>query len=296
MPFNFVCAGCGVPVVRHTRVTKARVFCSRECYQRSCVKCDHKRECLGCSATFDPCKENGGRYRKYCNRECFEASVERWSTCERCGEPFRVAKGQKASWRWCSDECRRPPVFKDCKNCGKRWRVTPSKAENPSHQFCSVACYRSFGGETSLEFRVRRALETLGIPFKQEHPIKKWSIDFALTKHMIAIEADGIYWHKRIAGRDSRRDAELTRAGWRIVRLPEADVDGARDVGQFILDRMREATGLQVADLISPDSGTPQAPVETPDRWSWHTPGRRPNRIKRSTVDGQLPLWGGDVA
>jgi len=284
MPFTYECSGCGKPVVTKMR-KHSRVFCTRECYQRASIKYPD-RECAGCGQMFNPRRGSrsgprlGTPNRAYCSYECWAVSVtakecaacgsefparrlgprnsrfcsaecrkagDRHANCERCGERFPVQKPFKR--RFCSEECRRPPVMINCRNCEKEFRSQPSAG---TRQFCSVACYRSFGGETKLEARVRLALESLGIEFRQEYDAGRWSIDFALIGPRIAIEADGEYWHAATAQRDAMRDAELGRTGWRVVRLPEREVNDARDLGAYILDRLRKVTGLGLADIAPP--------------------------------------------
>ncbi len=195
---------------------------------------------------------------------------------------------------FCSKDCRWPPAYLTCKNCGCEYKIYPSSIR-PNRQFCSMACYRQSAGESHLEARIRCALEALGAGFRQEHPAGRWSIDFALIKNRIAIEADGAYWHTITAERDVKRDAQLARAGWRIIRLGETEVNAARDVGRLILDRIREATGLELADL-EPSDGTlrqprtlrKQAVVRVPNLNARH-PHRRAS--KHGSVDGQMSLW-----
>lgn len=285
MPFTYECAGCGKQGTKPTQI-KTRAFCTRECYQRSIIKYPD-RECPQCGVTFSPRlgsragPRTGRVNRTYCTRECYEASranpvtktcpvcgrdytISKGATagrytvcsracrtadtiyvdCERCGQFFRAEK--HLNRRYCSEGCRRPPVYVTCRNCGETNRVGPAYAE-AGRQFCSVSCYRRFVGETALESRVRLALEGLGAEFEQEHGAGKWSIDFALVGQRIAIEADGDYWHSITAERDTRRDAALERAGWRVVRLAECEVNDAPDPGQLIRDRVYEVTGVELA-------------------------------------------------
>jgi very-short-patch-repair endonuclease len=299
VPSTYECSGCGKPVIRPGRV-KRRVFCSADCYHRSTIV-HPDRECPGCGATFSPSESsrsgprNGNPNRAYCSRECYDASRANTVTktcpvcgsdftvkaciahryrvcsiacktadtiyvdCERCGRSFRAEK--HLNRHYCSEECRRPPVYITCRNCNQTVRVVPFYAEN-GRQFCSFACYRGFVGETALEMRVRLALESLGVEFRQEYGIGKWSIDFALTGPQVAIEADGDYWHSVTAERDALRDAELERGGWRVVRLPERAVNSASDLGAYICKRVRDVTGI---DLTAPSQA--------------------------SAPDGQLALW-----
>lgn len=322
MPFTYECAGCGKPVTRIRRARGARVFCSNDCYHRATIVYPD-RECPQCGITFSPRlgprsgPRKGNPGRTYCSVACFRASqatatktcpvcgkdftvgaatAHRYRVCsnacktadtiyldcERCGKRFKGEQGGRTR-RHCSEECRRPPMILTCRNCGKDFREQPSATHR---QFCSIACYRSFTGETLLEGRVRCALEVLGVAFEQEYPVGRWSIDFALTAHKIAIEADGEYWHARTAERDARRDRQLTRTGWRIVRLDEAEVNRASSVSALILDRIREITGLELADLAKAEAVA--SPIGTEPR--------KPFRLHSAPIalGGQLALWGDD--
>lgn len=164
--------------------------------------------------------------------------------------------------------------------CGQEFRKVVSDKDR---QFCSVSCRRRFIGETKLEARVRIALEVLGVGFTQEYPFRRWSIDFAIPKHRLAIEADGDYWHILAADRDAKRDATMIAAGWTVVRLPETDVNNARDLGQFILERVHVATGLVLTDLLGPaQAGSRRVRVAFP----------RAARSVGRPAKGQEPLWG----
>jgi len=306
--FGFTCEQCGKQFMRDTRTLKGkRAFCSRRCYWDAC-RVHPVRTCEGCGTVFDPLTETApGRRpnpaRKFCTRECYEASRANTVTktcpvcgedftvkaciayrykvcsracqtattvyvdCGRCGKRFANTDPKRLNRYYCSEECRRPPMYVTCRHCGKRFREVPSMADR---QFCSLACRCRFRGETRLEASVRVALEALGVEFTQEYPVGRWSIDFALAGHRIAIEADGEYWHTITAERDVKRDAELERGGWKVVRLPEAEVNGARDLGKFIRDRVREVTGLDLADLASPE------------------------RRARAAIGRQLTLWDDD--
>ena len=294
MPFTYECAGCGVQTIKPRQVKNPdRAFCSMGCYQRSTIK-HPDRECLGCGMTFNPRKTGmpgrlNNQNRKYCTRTCFEASVRKWLECERCGKRFEVGRGipgTRQHKQYCSAECRWPPTYLDCKTCGGRFRVTPSRAGTGA-QFCSLACYRKYTGETMLEARVRMALENLGVGFVQEYAVLGWAIDFALIPHKVAIEADGDYWHSISIERDTRRDAVLERAGWRMVRLSETEVNATRDPGQLILDRLHAATGLELADVAS------DGETRSQQHRVFRLNHRRLRRIRmtRSPMDGQIALW-----
>lgn len=287
MPFMFTCDGCGAQFMRHTRTVSCdRVFCSQRCYWNARRQPLPTRDCLHCGHSFDPRSlTSDGRRRnpnnKYCSSDCYNAKranpvtktcpvchkvftiakgaiAHRYNVCsvacktrdtkyvdcERCGKRFRAEK--RLNRHYCSESCRRPPVYADCRTCGKQFRRLPSALDR---QFCALACYRAFVGENRLEARVRETLERLGVAFVQEASVGRWSIDFLLTDLGIALEADGAYWHKRIAERDARRDAELMRRGLRVVRLPEVEVNDADDLDAYVGNRIELATTATAAGM-----------------------------------------------
>lgn len=268
MPFTYSCAHCAALFTKLRQVRSERTYCSSACYHAATIKV-LARPCQGCGLEFRPI---GNGDRSYCSRACYETAraaipvtkhcpvcdqdytvsrsiAHRYSVCseacktastkyvdcERCGSRFRAEK--RLNRRYCSEECRRPPVFTDCRTCGVSFRVLPGTPRS----YCSRSCYRKFTGETKLERRVRLALVSLGVEFAQEFPVGPWLIDFALIRDRIAIEADGDYWHAKCADRDARRDSELADAGWRVVRLRERDIKNAPDVVLLIGERLNHA-------------------------------------------------------
>lgn len=239
--YAYDCATCGKSIVREYQVKGDRAFCSMKCRNGGRMV---TKTCPVCSKDFAVPLSNKGRYQT-CSHACRTVDTV-YIDCERCGK--RVAQRRHNSVRYCSEACRRPPLMVECQTCGKEFR----KSACDNTRFCSVSCVRQYMGETQLEARVRVTLEALGVGFTQEYPFRRWSIDFAIPDRKIAIEADGDYWHTILADRDARRDAAMSAAGWTVVRLSEADVNGAPDLGLFILDRLRKATGLELADVAGP--------------------------------------------
>ncbi|HMR80302.1 MAG TPA: DUF559 domain-containing protein, partial [Polyangiaceae bacterium] len=64
-------------------------------------------------------------------------------------------------------------------------------------------------------------------------------VDLAAPSRRLAVEVDGGY-HARIAAKDARRDRELARMGWRVLRLDAALVVAELDAA---VRRVREALG-----------------------------------------------------
>jgi very-short-patch-repair endonuclease len=85
---------------------------------------------------------------------------------------------------------------------------------------------------------VRAELDRLGISYRQEEKVGRWSVDFLLDRQVV-LEADGGYWHasERIRARDARRDSALARLGYTTIRLSEADLRVDPEIVQRTLRR-----------------------------------------------------------
>jgi len=144
---------------------------------------------MECGATY---KTNERRQQKHCSLECRKAANSVEKTCAQCGKTFRVANSStdryrvcsiecrrantlykrcgrcgtvfagKADRKFCSEECRRPPVMIDCLQCGNTVRIVPASRA----RFCSARCYKAYDGETIPEQNVRLSLTTLDIGFE----------------------------------------------------------------------------------------------------------------------------------
>lgn len=79
----------------------------------------------------------------------------------------------------------------------------------------------------------------LGVVVRRQYVVGRYIADFAVPSVRVVIEVDGAYHAARRAA-DARRDRELRRRGWRVLRLPAALV--ARDVTEAVR-RVRAALG-----------------------------------------------------
>jgi very-short-patch-repair endonuclease len=81
---------------------------------------------------------------------------------------------------------------------------------------------------TLAEQRLWQAIrnDALGVPFRRQHPIPPWIADFAAPRAMLIVEVDG---GQHGGQRDAVRDAALTAAGWRVLRVWNNDVLGNLD-------------------------------------------------------------------
>nr|MDT0663803.1 very short patch repair endonuclease [Micromonospora sp. DSM 115978] len=105
--------------------------------------------------------------------------------------------------------------------------------------------------DTAPELRLRQAVHAAGLRFRVHRTVlPRCTPDFVLPRWQLAVFVDGCFWHgcpdhgmKHFRGpnagrwkkkfdnnraRDRRSDAELTAAGWRVLRIWECEVK--RDV------------------------------------------------------------------
>ena len=61
-----------------------------------------------------------------------------------------------------------------------------------------------------------------GYKFRRQHPIGRFIVDFACTKHRLVIEADGGQHDENPS--DARRTAWLESQGWRVIRFWNNDM------------------------------------------------------------------------
>ncbi|MBE7481620.1 MAG: DUF559 domain-containing protein [Polyangiaceae bacterium] len=79
----------------------------------------------------------------------------------------------------------------------------------------------------------------LGAVVRRQYVVGRYIADFAVPSVRVVIEVDGAYHASRRAA-DARRDRELGRRGWRVLRLPAELV--ARDLGEAVA-RVRAVLG-----------------------------------------------------
>lgn len=271
MPKIINCAHCEKPFkIRPSRET---LYCSRDCYTKNRLSHSTKgrkyseyitKICPVCNKEFEVKKSYADRYIR-CSLECRlvprkptpkkRITHTHKGTCARChkeftwtvtsactnGKPYKTKK-------YCSEECYRPPVLRNCKNCSKEFRTVPAN----NGQFCNVSCYRKFCGETIPEKNTRETLEQLGITFIQEHKIKCYSIDFYLPDFQICLEIDGIYWHrtKQQRQRDKKKDGILNSLGYAVIRVSDLDINNTSDRHGLIISAINCITNVELNRLF----------------------------------------------
>jgi very-short-patch-repair endonuclease len=91
---------------------------------------------------------------------------------------------------------------------------------------------RDATSESPLERRLADALDSQRIPYEREFAVSRMHVDFAFPHAHLAVECDGIRYHGSAdaRARDARRDAQLARYGWRVLRFTgdeiHSDIDG----------------------------------------------------------------------
>lgn len=195
-----------------------RRFCSRRCYLASVAAARITKVCPVCGRDFTVIAKWQDRYT-VCSVKC-RRHMTTYRPCPICGKQFNDKRGVR---RYCSEPCRRPAVIVNCRTCGKRFRKGPQSKV----QFCCLACWRRYRGETQLEAAIRLALAGLNCRTRwrvvPEAKLGRYSIDFLLPQIRVALEVDGTYWHRDPA-RDRRKDKWLLHHDWYVIRIPEAVV------------------------------------------------------------------------
>jgi len=98
---------------------------------------------------------------------------------------------------------------------------------------------------TSLEQKMYKSLLDMRLPFGAyvQFPLGPYRSDFAIPDLKLAVECDGEYWHKQpeAVAKDRKRDSELARYGWTVVRFSEKEIkDRMPDVQYSLSSIIRE--------------------------------------------------------
>jgi very-short-patch-repair endonuclease len=86
----------------------------------------------------------------------------------------------------------------------------------------------------------RLAGKRLGVGFRRQMVIGKSIVDFAAPSKRLVVEVDGGY-HATRRRADARRDRELARLAWRVLRLPVALVE--KDIEEAVAAIVRSLEG-----------------------------------------------------
>ena len=92
---------------------------------------------------------------------------------------------------------------------------------------------------TSLEQKMYKTFLDMRLPFGAyvQFPLGPYRSDFAIPDLKLAVECDGEYWHKQpeAVAKDRKRDAELARYGWTVLRFSEKEIKNRMPDVQYSL-------------------------------------------------------------
>ena len=88
-----------------------------------------------------------------------------------------------------------------------------------------MAKHRKSGRKTSIEKKVAKFLDFLGIDYVFQYPILRYNVDFAIPDLHIVIECDGEYWHKDKKEQDLIRQKNIEEQGWFVLRYTDTEIN-----------------------------------------------------------------------
>lgn len=221
----------------------SKIYCSFDCYQLE-RKEKTRHVCRQCFTVFY--QKAYGTAPVFCSIACMGESKKKrlYFNCKLCkSEFFRKASCKRPNLycsKSCSDKAKITKVDLVCNQCHSVFAVIATRQFTA--MFCSRRCKVHFRGETSLEKSIKSGLETLHLLYLQEFPVgngaSNYSVDFYLPSLKIALEADGVYWHKDRAEHDSKRDSYLLTRGIKTIRITDGDVNGEKFLAAMIAKRI----------------------------------------------------------
>lgn len=251
---DYPCAVCGTMVNRVRSQVKTTVYCSRECS----LSTQRRKAVLYCAFCNTPFEGLPGR-DKYCSMPCYRkarkgalagadnvAYIPRTLyTCAWCGAGVERLPSELKGTVYCSRACadkgktqltgatrynyKGGPYPMACEICGTIKMVRHAHVDR--FRACSRACAAEIGRRawprtSSLETAMLQAFAYADLVVAPQYPVGYYTVDFAIPDAMLIIECDGIYWHSlpKQQVRDRNKDAWLTRHGWTMLRLTEAEI------------------------------------------------------------------------
>lgn len=232
---TLTCKGCHKVFSILPYLKRQTNYCSIECYHNS-TRVKEKRLCRVCRKEFyatGPLVKKG--FGIYCGRKCQHSVYEQKRVtiaCRQCGQtrylPPSIAIQRHSTFcsKKCKDDHSRDYVERVCKNCHRSFQIPTWETKRGKGSFCSKHCFLQYKGESSIERKVRYALQKAHISFLQEAKIGKYRADFLLPQHNTIIECDGDYWHKipGIKERDERKNEFLASLKYSIFRFTEKTI------------------------------------------------------------------------
>jgi len=154
--------------------------------------------------------------RRFCTAVCFHAAIANPAECPICGTIFKRQSGQQVTCK--------------ARECITRYRVEvagPAASVRMREDYAAGKRKRA-AGISPRELALWPALGALGWVWRLRwiELAMEFELDFSLPDRKLNVEIDGPEhrWVKRRT-LDDARDAELGARGWRILRIPNEDVD-----------------------------------------------------------------------
>lgn len=209
-----------------------------------------ERTCQRCGKTF--LARWPAEKRSYCSRACSDKAQRVppakfvTKTCPYCGKVFQQPDWKGHDVTCCSITCAmrlkaqtvvgenhplwKPKKIMHCEVCGKACEVKPSLVSR--FRACSRKCATTLGRRAQRTFgsRIEDLMAAMfadaGLSFQRQRKFWRYRADFAFPDARLVVECDGDYWHSRsdVQRSDRRKDAYLTKQGWRVLRLAETDI------------------------------------------------------------------------
>lgn len=222
------CDGCGKEFIKMPYLVRPTNYCSLPCYHSS-TKIRSEKQCLICKKTFTPSPTQVRHgFGIYCSRKC-QNKVNRDNliskVCQQCGKTVKRSPAVAIHTIFCSKKCHDLAMSDfethSCAQCAKEFQIPTWETKKGKGKFCSRECFIKFNGESSLEEKVRKYLESKHVQFQQEVKFGRYRADFLLTGTKTIIECDGEFWHLRPQTkiRDKRKDEYLHNLGYQVFRL-----------------------------------------------------------------------------
>jgi very-short-patch-repair endonuclease len=230
---TLACLGCGKEFQIRPYLKRDTNFCSLKCY-RSITITKETRLCNVCGRKFIATgKQIRDGFGIYCSRDCQHATYPKRikKVCPQCQKVYWVPPSWAPKRTFCSKKCQddsmRDYVKSVCKKCGKTFELPRGDLERGRGHFCTYRCYLTYRGPSTLEEKMERVLNLVGIKFEREIKFKRFHVDFLIRNLKTVIECDGEYWHlmPKIQDRDRRKDELLKSLGYKVLRFSGETID-----------------------------------------------------------------------
>ena len=233
------CPMCGVKF--HTYATTGKKFCSRECGYASRRKTYPKRNCKRCKKEFQVVRTKPRQV--FCGRHCAGkfagmppaayVGLRKWEQTDegkrKMRENMAVLWEREGFAEAVSERMKRDNPSHDPENIAKALRTKKERG---------ITYENLTGGNGKISPMEQRLWEALGEHWSLAHAVttdqlaraegcpNHYKLDLALPAIRLAVEADGGTHNSPAAQeRDGRKDRNLTRMGWTVLRFKNYEIE-----------------------------------------------------------------------